>query len=488
MAFDAMEANQQRKPAASSPAVIDSEPSTAAKRDSAIERIQRGRELFLHRWKPADVSNPMGDGLGPVFNGRSCAECHNQSRPGGAGSNDHNVDVLSVVAPGMRNDERKEFIERLTAIDAAFTADTKSALPNIPLHKFGTDPDYAEWRSGVLNFLAKTEAVVLPAKRKVQETDVNERAMQFLREARLGTSSNAKPAAAEAKVRSKPDHLRLILSHRSTPALFGAGLIDRIADDVLRATAQAQADQHTMVKGRVAVAGGRRPGRFGWRGQTASLKEFVMGACANELGLQVPGHNQGVDPLDPTYRAPGLDLTQEQCDDLTEFVASLPRPEQRQPKNPEERDLWQAGENVFEMVGCANCHVRTLGNVEGLYSDLLLHDLGPKLADPSGATPSSGSSQSTGRYNGGSPDIFIDVPAITQRQWRTAPLWGVADSAPYMHDGRAETLDEAIKAHGGEAAASERLYSALPSAERVKLIGFLNSLAAPQEASRIVQD
>ena len=256
----------------------------------------------------------------------------------------------------------------------------------------------------------------------------------------------------------------------------------------MRATAHAQADRHNTVKGQVAVTAGGRPGKFGWRGQTASLKEFVMGACANELGLQVPGHNQGIDPLDPAYRAPGLDLTQEQCDDLAEFVASLPRPEQRQAKNSDERDLFQAGENVFERVGCANCHVRTLGTVEGLYSDLLLHDLGPKLADPSGATPSFGPTRSTGGYNGGSPDVFIEAPAITRRQWRTTPLWGVADSAPYMHDGRAVALEDAINAHGGEAAASERLYAALPSAEREKLLGFLSSLAAPQETSRVVQD
>ena len=97
----------------------------------------------------------------------------------------------------------------------------------------------------------------------------------------------------------------MMITRRSTPALFGAGLIDMISDDVLRDIAKTQADKHGPIKGQVAVAIGGRAGKFGWRGQTADLKEFVMGACANELGLQVPGHNQGIDPLDPTYRAPG---------------------------------------------------------------------------------------------------------------------------------------------------------------------------------------
>jgi CxxC motif-containing protein (DUF1111 family) len=125
-----------------------------------------------------------------------------------------------------------------------------------------------------------------------------------------------------------------------------------------------------------------------------------------------------------------------------------------------------------------------------LYSDLLLHDLGPRLADPVGP-PSSHSSQIpvSGGYNGGgSRDAFIEVPAFTLRQWRTTPLWGVADSAPYLHDGRAATLEEAIKAHGGEAAMSARFFAGLPTADRDRLLAFLGSLAAPEEATSLAQE
>jgi CxxC motif-containing protein (DUF1111 family) len=338
----------------------------------------------------------------------------------------------------------------------------------------------------VATVVASQKAAASAKNRDKQAAD--EESMRMLRGADASPPSSDKETGVEVGP-PRADRLLLKISHRSTPALFGAGLIDEISEDVLRETAQAEAQRHNMVKGQLAFAGGR-VGKFGWRGQIATLKDFVMGACANELGLEVPGHHQGIDPLDPGYRAPGLDLTQEQCDDLTVFVASLPRPQQRQPRNSDERELWQSGEHHFETVGCANCHVRTLGSVEGLYSDLLLHDLGPGLADPVG-TPSSRAglfSSSGGGYNGGGPrDVFIEAPAITLRQWRTTPLWGVADSAPYLHDGRAATLEEAIKAHGGEATPSVRLFAALPTADREKLLAFLGSLAAPQEPTRVAQ-
>jgi CxxC motif-containing protein (DUF1111 family) len=453
----------------------------ATSQDCLADRIQRGRELFLKRWKAADVANPTGDGLGPTFNGRSCVECHNMSRPGGAGSLEHNVDLLSIMPQPLKSD-RKKFLQRLTIIDAAFTAESPSGQPNVTLHKFGVDPAYADWRKGIVATAAASQKSSASAKNRGKPA-ATDNASQ--------TSSDDETGVEVGLPRA--DRIQLAISHRSTPALFGAGLIDDISDEVVRDIARTQAQRPSTIKGQVAVAGGK-VGKFGWRGQIASLKDFVMGACANELGLEVPGHHQGIDPLDPRYHAPGLDLTQEQCDDLTVFVASLPRPQQRRPKDDDERDRWQSGEQVFETVGCANCHVRTLGSVEGLYSDLLLHDLGPSLADPVGASTPRSSKQldttpvpSSG-YSGGLRDVFIQAPAITLRQWRTTPLWGVADSAPYMHDGRAATLEDAIKDHGGEAAAAVRMFTALPTAEREKLLSFLGSLAAPQEPTRVAKD
>ena len=68
-----------------------------------------------------------------------------------------------------------------------------------------------------------------------------------------------------------------------------------------------------------------------------------------------------------------------------------------------------------------------------------------------------------------------------QREWRTPPLWGVADTAPYLHDGRAETLDEAILWHGGEAESSRNLYSDLSRESKDAVLAFLSSLRAPRD-------
>ena len=256
---------------------------------------------------------------------------------------------------------------------------------------------------------------------------------------------------------------------------------------MLAQTAAEESLNYRGIKGQVAIAANVAVGRFGWRGQTATLREFVLGACANELGLQVPGSDQPLDPLDPTHKSPGLDMTQEQCDELVAFVASLPAPSQRMPSDAKEAARVRFGERLFQATGCAACHRQTLGNVNGIYSDLLLHDMGGDLADPLPATPKGRTRHLVPRTSGGAyygpaeaNDIFVDVPAEPFRQWRTPPLWGVADSAPYLHDGRAATLQDAITAHGGEAGSARDRYMRLSAGDRAKLLAFLSSLKAPQ--------
>jgi CxxC motif-containing protein (DUF1111 family) len=128
-----------------------------------------------------------------------------------------------------------------------------------------------------------------------------------------------------------------------------------------------------------------------------------------------------------------------------------------------------AGQNAFHTIGCASCHVPelrtalssspTLRNRSvGLYSDLLLHDMGDGLADhrPDG--------QASGR------------------EWRTAPLWGLRlirqflnGEAFLLHDGRARSIEEAILLHGGEAQRSRDLFNALNAADRAALLDFVGS-------------
>ena len=168
-------------------------------------------------------------------------------------------------------------------------------------------------------------------------------------------------------------------------------------------------------------------------------------------------------------------MTQSQCDQLITFVAGLAPPRLR-PIVEGHTEPW--GYSVFEKVGCAACHVPRLGQINGLYSDLLLHDMGDALGDiaSSYGVPSSSDDQgklaATRERARGTPH-----PAVAS-EWRTPPLWGVADSAPYLHDGRARTLHEAIQLHGGEAAATTKRYTKLARGERIALFNFLHSLMA----------
>jgi CxxC motif-containing protein (DUF1111 family) len=272
-------------------------------------------------------------------------------------------------------------------------------------------------------------------------------------------------------------------------------------------------------------------GRFGWRGQQEHLHDFVLGACANELGLEVPGNQQPTNPLQPKYRPKGLDLTEQQCLSLTGFVASLPPPKFVEPENSEQREFVARGRVIFEGVGCAACHVERIGPVQGIFSDLLLHDMGPGLADPVPAaatlvfvrelprkddllTSSSANIPRRGLpqpppqpappnhyYGSGFDSLSLTGPAPSRvqitdpktkkvseynvqatsfnQEWRTPPLWGVADSAPYLHDGRAATVVEAIALHGGEADACTKRFFALPAADRLAVLEFLKCLKAP---------
>src|SRR5262249_36588561 len=99
-----------------------------------------------------------------------------------------------------------------------------------------------------------------------------------------------------------------VRSQRNPTALFGAGLIAAIPDAAFEAVAAVVKTKHPEIKGRVCRLEGQRIGRFGWKAQVASLEDFVLTACAVELGLEVPGQAQGGDPLAPAAKAPGLDL------------------------------------------------------------------------------------------------------------------------------------------------------------------------------------
>jgi CxxC motif-containing protein (DUF1111 family) len=388
---------------------------------SAVSResARLGQALFTHEWTEHD---PLagGDGLGPVYNAASCVDCHNQGGVGGGGSVDKNVTVFGLA---------------------------KSHPKGLP-------------RSGVVHQHATSDAY--------QET------------LRLVHASLPSQPSLPLTVPTRSPEFSI--TQRNTPPLFGDGQIDAIADDVIITQERKNATtirvitvdfaRNTNRSGRVSRLADGRIGRFGWKLEFATLGDFVKAACANELGLSNPGRPQATPLGHPEYQAKGVDLTDSQCGLMADFIRSLPGPVEQIPPDPQRATEARAGKSRFLSIGCAECHVESLGPVQGIYSDLLLHEMGTDLEGKAGYRAVPDDTPST-------DDRIADSQQPAAGEWRTAPLWGVADSAPYLHDGRAANLDQAIQLHGGEASAVKEQFKALSPTDRQSIIAFLQTLRAP---------
>jgi mono/diheme cytochrome c family protein len=251
-----------------------------------------------------------------------------------------------------------------------------------------------------------------------------------------------------------------LISIRNAPPLYGLGLIDAIPDAVIRAGATASgAGRPNIVRD---ALGNERVGRFGWKADTATLEQFVGEAFRNELGitnpiaptdLVSPGSGCGGQALATQASAPQASATLD--DDgsvvraVTAYIGSMPPPPSK--VGPQHR----AGQLLFSTIGCAACHTPTLpanGIDVPLYSDLLLHDLGPAMDDR------------------------VVQGEATGKDWRTTPLWGLGMRSRLLHDGRATNVPDAILAHDGEAAAASEAFRQLTWHERAWLLAFLLAL------------
>jgi CxxC motif-containing protein (DUF1111 family) len=268
-----------------------------------------------------------------------------------------------------------------------------------------------------------------------------------------------------------PRRANVVAQRLSTP-LFGAGLLEAITDDSIKLNAQQR--QPDGIRGRVSmitdiVDGKSRVGRFGWKAQHASVLGFAADAYVNEMGITsrffphdiAPNGNEAMldkydkvadpeDVVDPVTGKGDIDRS-------AGFVRLLAPP-------PQKRFTADAlaGQRVFERLNCAACHtpqmftgpnvIAALSNARvALYSDLLLHNMGG-LADG------------------------IEQGGTTMYEMKTAPLWGLRGRAPYLHDGRATTVTQAIQAHDGEASASRDRFNRLAPGDVHDLLEFLRSI------------
>ena len=529
--------------------------------------IQQGRQLFQHQWT---VGNPSigSDGLGPLFNGNACSTCHNQGGVGGGGAAEFNALTIGIEQLRIRGGlvDNDVVATLLRSFHPGFIQSDGTMINALPLAHHGGTPAFVNARFA---FLKQLGAEFSPAGGPVNAEEVR--------------YATATPVNFANKIGSHQMTLQARLFQRNTTSLFGAGLIDQIPDSLIREQVRLQ-KRHPEISGRPSTLRDGRYGKFGWRANVASLIEFTDQACANEVGLETRRKRQADDPTNPGYRNTGVDISDPQIKSMTSFIASLPAPIRHIPSDTAMRLESERGEQLFASIGCAICHTPSMGPAKGIYSDMLLHDMGYEFIDLNHAepyilraTPQTRVSLATdeqvtgtrmvGGYYGPATQISVNessavrrtgdfasrnnqrnkalqtydfnfvAPAfpasrmqmvdlahedfvdeeefeaeeydgvrdatvrrkVTKRvteyvrlhfeptkfnqEWRTPPLWGVADSAPYMHDGRAGTLLEAVAVHGGEAGPTRDRFLDLSLADRSAVIAFMETLVAPQEVN-----
>lgn len=251
-------------------------------------------------------------------------------------------------------------------------------------------------------------------------------------------------------------------------ALYGLGLVEAIPEGVILSRADPGDRNGDGISGRAGRDREGRLARFGHKATDVTLQGFIEGALLQEMGLTTASHPreltiqgrtapQGSDP------APDPEVGPEQVEALVAFIRFLAPPEPAVPTGEGERRTVARGERLFVETGCTSCHVPEMrtgppgehpvlaGRVVRLYSDLLLHDLGGELEGVCSASAS---------------------PV----ELRTAPLAGLRFRPLLMHDGGATDLRDVIRRHGGEAAGSRALFSALPPADQAALLAFLATL------------
>jgi CxxC motif-containing protein (DUF1111 family) len=271
-----------------------------------------------------------------------------------------------------------------------------------------------------------------------------------------------------------PDEDPVRVSQRNAPPFFGVGLFEFISDDTITDNADPNDLNDDGISGRYNTDGLGNVGRFGFKLQANFIEAFIRGAAFNQMGITtdpVDGAD-GIVSLAMLQVATEFDLSTTDDDgvddpevssadfgDIINFNRFL-----RAPKKLEFSAAAEAGEILFDDMGCTDCHIPSLpssrGDVEA-YTDLLLHYMGEDLADG---------------IHMGVPQVSTIDPSTTDKEFRTQPLWGVRHHGPFLHDGRADTLHAAIEMHGGEALDSRDEYLDLTDTERDEVIEFLESL------------
>ncbi|RKF13799.1 thiol oxidoreductase [Roseovarius spongiae] len=415
-------------------------------------KFKMGNGLFRKVWVSSPSSTLASDGLGPLYNARSCQRCHLKDGRGHPpeGPDDDAVSMflrISIPDEAAGVEGIEDYLG--TAPDPIYGTQLQDyALPGIPA-EYRLDVTYAE-----------------------EEIALSGGEVAHLRA----------PTYRAADLGYGPLHPQAMLSPRVAPQMIGLGLLEAIpATDILALADPDDADGDG-VSGRANLVWSAEfdqvmLGRFGLKAGVSTVHEQAAGAFAGDIGISNPLF---ADPFgecttiqDACQHAPHGDgdarvyeIDQEGLDLVTFYSRNLGVPARRETGAPQ----VLRGKQVFHQTGCAACHNpsfvthRLRDQPEQSfqliwpYTDMLLHDMGEGLAD------------------------HRPEARATGREWRTAPLWGigltkqVSGHTFFLHDGRARSLLEAILWHGGEAKRARDAVIDMPPGDRAALIAFLESL------------
>lgn len=425
-------------------ATVESEPGrpfATLLRDLPLEQFQagsRGREFFVAEWEPGNRGRELLNGLGPLFHATSCVACH----PASGRAQSWRADGSMGAGVLLR-------LHRVSSEGKVLGGDSVYGSQLQPF-SLGIIPREAavRWDEG-LDEPERDDAAFFVS----------------LGGDRSYTVYGANYGDFDANTRA---HARL------SPHLTGMGLLDHIADEEILEWEDPEDLDGDGISGRAnwLQSGDEEPrlGRYGWKGNVATLREQVAFAFSGDMGITSPlaPQQRCTEAQTACAEAPSggePEVSDTALDDVVEYLRLLGVPA-RNVTNPAQE---QKGYRLFHSVGCASCHRPTLHTRDfddnsvlsnqriHPFTDLLLHDMGPSLDD-------------------GVPD-----GAATGSEWKTPPLWGIGRVAEdryarFLHDGRAATMKEAILAHDGEGRRSQEGFASLAGEEQEALLAFLRSL------------
>jgi CxxC motif-containing protein (DUF1111 family) len=390
--------------------------------NSEKDRFILGKSFFSIPWVEAPAATTARDGLGPLFSANTCLSCHPNNGAGVPLNSDGSIHRSLVMRLSNGNQ----------AFDTVYGA--QLSLNGTKEVRYEGTPKVI-YHDKIIFYHDKSSDTLHDPSYSIDNLNYGELNATIAPRIALGLLG-----LGQLEKISKED----ILAHEDYHDENGDGITGRVHY------------VHDIETNKTAI------GRFTWKASAPTVKQQVAAAASNDMGLTsvfFPNENctsLQQECLDAPRGYHTFDIPMKRLNAITFYTKSLAVPNQRDSKNV------YGGAKLFKALNCVGCHVEsyTLDSKEIIhpFTDLLLHDMGNGLSD--------------GRIEGNA----------SAQEWRTPPLWGVglrkivSGKKSYLHDGRAQTLEEAILWHGGEAKASQNAFLALDKKDRVELIKFLESL------------